>query len=85
MFEDALAARLEQGKQSEIVVARWCIARTLREMGRVGEALALQLKLADELRAAGKTDNYVDEEIAACRAALATAPTSLQEHDPTSS
>ena len=75
LFEDALAARLEQGRQWEIIVARWCIARTLREMGRVSEALEIQLKLADELHAAGKTDPYVDEEIAACRAALAATPT----------
>jgi tetratricopeptide (TPR) repeat protein len=69
-FEDALVARKEQGKQSEILVARWCVARTLREMGRVDEALTIQLELADESRAAGKSDEYVDEEIAACRAAL---------------
>jgi tetratricopeptide (TPR) repeat protein len=75
LFEDALAARLEQGKQSEIIAARWCVARTLREIGRVDEALAIQLTLADDLRAAGKTDHYVDEEIAACRAALNTAAT----------
>jgi len=49
-------------------------------MCRVDEALNVQLELADELRAAGKTDSFVDEEIAACRAALAGA---LNEDDPT--
>ena len=39
-------------------------------MGRADEALAIQLELADAHRAAGTTDPYVDEEIAACRAAL---------------
>jgi tetratricopeptide (TPR) repeat protein len=63
LFEDALAAREEQGKQSEIVVARWCIARCLRELARVDEALAIQLELAAELTAGGKTDQYVDEEL----------------------
>jgi tetratricopeptide (TPR) repeat protein len=63
LFDDALAAREEQGKQSEILVARWCIARCLRELGRVDEALAIQLELAAELTAAGKTDQYVDEEL----------------------
>jgi hypothetical protein len=71
LFNQALAAREEQGKPSEIFVARWCIARTLREKGSVDEALAIQLQLAKELRAAGKSDNFVDEEIYACRAALA--------------
>ena len=70
LFEDALSARFEEGKQSEILVARWCVARTLREMGRVDEALAIQLQLADEHRTAGSSDPYVDEEIAACRALL---------------
>ena len=71
LFERALAARREQGKASDVIVARWCVARTLRELGRVPEALAIQLELADELRAAGKDDPYVTEEIAACRAAMA--------------
>jgi Tfp pilus assembly protein PilF len=71
LFNQALAAREEQGKPSEIFVARWCVARALREKGSVDEALAIQLQLAEELRAAGKSDNFVEEEIAACRAALA--------------
>jgi tetratricopeptide (TPR) repeat protein len=77
LFEDALAARHEQGKQAEIQVARWCIARTLRELGRVDEALAIQLSLAEEHRAADTSDHYVDEEIAACRSALAQENTNI--------
>lgn len=69
-FDAALDARLEQGKQSEIFVARWCVARCLRAMGRVDQALAIQLELAEAQRAARSSDSYVDEEIAACRAAL---------------
>ena len=65
LFDDALAARLEQGKVAEIQIARWSIARTLRAMGRVDEALAIQLALAEEHRAAGTADPYVDEEIEA--------------------
>ena len=74
LFEDALDARLEQGKESEIVVARWCIARTLRELGRNDEALAIQLELADQLKAAGKTDQYVDEELAALQTSTTPDP-----------
>ncbi len=70
LFEVALAERRSQGKATDVIVARWCVARTLRELGRVTAALAIQLELADELRAAGKSDHYVDDEIAACRAAL---------------
>lgn len=64
LFEDALAERIEQGKAPEILIARWCIGRTLRALGRLDEALALQRSLAAELTAAGKADPYVDEEIA---------------------
>jgi tetratricopeptide (TPR) repeat protein len=70
LFEEALSAREEQGKLPEILIARWCVARALREIGRVEEALGMQLELADAHRAAGTSDRYVDEEIAACRAAL---------------
>jgi tetratricopeptide (TPR) repeat protein len=65
LFQDALAARLEHGKEAEILVARWCVGRTLRALGRAEQALALQQELAAELRAAGRSDPYVDEEIAA--------------------
>ncbi len=76
LFRDALSARQAQGPKAEILIARWCEARTLREMGRVDEALAIQLELADAHRAAGTSDQYVDDEIAACRAALAEAQVS---------
>jgi hypothetical protein len=70
-FKAALAARQEAGTDSEILIARWCIARTLRAMSRADEALAIQLELAEEHRAAGTSDPYVDEEIAACQADIA--------------
>ncbi len=74
VFEEALDARRPQGKTAEIQVARWSVARTLRALGRVDEALAIQLELSAEHAAAGTTDSYVDEEIAACRAALDLKP-----------
>jgi tetratricopeptide (TPR) repeat protein len=63
-FEEAVAEREAQGKQGELLVARWCVARTLREMGRVPEALAIQQELAAAHRAAGTSDPFVDEELA---------------------
>ena len=65
LFEDALAARSEQGKVEEIQIARWCVGRTLRAMGRDDEAIAIQRALAEEHHLAGTSDQYVDEEIAA--------------------
>ena len=50
----------------ELRIARWSVARCLRSLGRVEEALAEQRSLATELDAAGETDGYVDEEIAEC-------------------
>ncbi|HYI22857.1 MAG TPA: tetratricopeptide repeat protein [Candidatus Limnocylindrales bacterium] len=73
-FEEALDARREHGKTADIQVARWCVARTLRALGRVDEALTIQLSLAEEHAAAGTADPFVDEEIAACRAALDLKP-----------
>jgi tetratricopeptide (TPR) repeat protein len=64
LFEDALAERLGQGQVAEILVARWCIGRTLRALGRLDDALALQRSLKAELVRSGKADPYVDEEIA---------------------
>lgn len=64
-FEDALAARREvDGTPTEIGVARWMIAWTLRNLGRTAEALAMQRALKSELEARGESDPYVDEEIA---------------------
>jgi len=65
LFEDALATREAEGKTIDIQVARWCVARTLRALGRNEEALEIQQALAEEHRAAGTTDQYVDEELAA--------------------
>jgi tetratricopeptide (TPR) repeat protein len=67
-FEAALAGRREQGNEHQVRIARWCIARTLRELGRVNEALDIQLALSAEHQAAGTADPYVDEEIIALRA-----------------
>ncbi|MDL2334725.1 MAG: tetratricopeptide repeat protein, partial [Chloroflexota bacterium] len=45
-FEEALSARVEQGKPAEIQVARWCIGRMLRALGRIDDARAIQRSLA---------------------------------------
>ncbi len=70
LFEDALAARIEQGKMGNIQVARWCIGRTLRALGRIPDALGIQRALAHEHQQAGTSDPYVEDEIRECLAAL---------------
>lgn len=73
LFEEALELRREQGEASPIRVARWCVARALRSLGRTEEALAEQRELLAEHESAGATDGYVVEEIAECLLALGSA------------
>jgi hypothetical protein len=64
-FESALAVR-ESGQDAEATrVARWMVAWTLRSLGRLDEALALQLRLEREGDAAGQPDPYVYQELEA--------------------
>lgn len=63
VFERALAARRVTGTAGEVLIARWMVAWSLRNLGRTGEALAIQHELKAELVAAGETDPYVDEEL----------------------
>ncbi|MHC5024347.1 MAG: tetratricopeptide repeat protein [Planctomycetota bacterium] len=66
-FEKALAARLRDGPQTQVGVARWCIARCLRSLEKPEQALAMQLELAAN---DDDDDGFIDEEIAECLEAL---------------
>ena len=66
IFEKAEAFRRSKGSANEIRIAAWCIARTLRSLNRVEEALSKQLTLKAEFESAGETDGYVFEEIGEC-------------------
>lgn len=70
LFKKALAAREAEGKTPNIRIAKWCIARTLRSLGRTQEALEMQQQLLVELTADGAADGYVNEELAECLLAL---------------
>ena len=70
MFEKAEATRRSQGRVNEIRIAQWCVARALRSLSRVQEALSTQMTLKDEFEADGERDGYVYEEIAECLLAL---------------
>ncbi len=63
VFEQALAARRDTGTAREVLIARWMVAWTLRNLGRTAEALTIQRELKAELVAAGEADPYVDEEL----------------------
>ncbi len=66
LFERALAFRREHGTPEQVRIARWCVARAHRSLGRIREALAEQEALAAELEAAGAGDGYVEEELGEC-------------------
>lgn len=63
-FREALTAYESRGKPASIRFARWQVANTLRLLGRVDEALTMQLALEAEGRAAGQPDPDVYEELA---------------------
>lgn len=63
-FERTLALRRQQGNAVQTGVARWMVAWTLRSLGRLDEALQMQLRLAEDNTAAGTPDPYVFDELA---------------------
>lgn len=60
MFEKALAWRETQGKEKETRIAKWCIARVLRSLNRIPEALAILRELEPF------ADGYTYEELGEC-------------------
>ncbi|KAF0246193.1 MAG: hypothetical protein FD180_935 [Planctomycetota bacterium] len=70
LFEKSLAFRTERKQEAEIRIAKWTIARCLRSLGRLEEALTRQLALHAEFEAAKKTDGFVFEELGECLLAL---------------
>ena len=69
-FQKALAFFEKQGTPRPIGIAKWCVARTLRSLNRLDEALAAQQALLKEHEQAGSTDGYVFEELGECHLAL---------------
>ena len=65
-FRRALLYRQNQRNPAETRIARWCVARTLRSMGRTREALRMQRRLLGDWRRAKRTDGYVFEELGEC-------------------
>jgi tetratricopeptide (TPR) repeat protein len=65
-FQKALRQRETEGDASSIRIARWCVARALRSLGRVEEALAMQQALLEEAAALGEKPGYTYEELGEC-------------------
>ncbi len=67
MFEKAVPARIEQNQPTELRIARWCVAKAQRMLGRIDDALTIQRSLEAEWRESGEgEDGFVFEEIAEC-------------------
>lgn len=64
-FELSREAHRRDGNVVNVRIANWMIASTYREMGRLDDALAIQLELEREWEASGHTDPYVFEELEA--------------------
>jgi len=66
MFEKAREFQEQQGDPTKIMIAKWCVAKTLRMMDHTEEALEMQRDLYEQYQAAGRRSGYVYEEIAEC-------------------
>jgi tetratricopeptide (TPR) repeat protein len=65
-FEKALKERELRGSAADVRIAKWCVAKALRLLERVDEALKMQLELSAEFERIGGKDGYVHEELAEC-------------------
>lgn len=71
LFEKDIDFRTGAGKTEEAGIARWSRAKVLRHLGRVDEALKVQLELLEvpELQG-GTNEGYTREEVGECLLAL---------------
>jgi tetratricopeptide (TPR) repeat protein len=64
LFDKSLEWREEKEDEMGIRIAKWCIARTYRELGRIDEAFEIQRALEKEIKEKGvDADGYVFEEL----------------------
>jgi tetratricopeptide (TPR) repeat protein len=69
VLREALAAYQRAGRPRNVLLARWMVAHTLRRLGQLDEALAMQRALEADWAASGGADPYVFDEIAEIHAA----------------
>ena len=65
-FRRALRYRQQQKDPAEKRIARWCVAKALRLVGRTSDALRIQRRLLAEWRRARSRDGFVFEELGEC-------------------
>ena len=64
VFLRSLQYRESKNSAREIFIAKWCVARALRALGRIDDALKVQLALFEESITTGiPNDGYVHEEL----------------------
>lgn len=67
LFEKNVKWHEEKKSKKQLIIAKWSVARTLRSMNRIDEALRMQFGLIDELKEKGlEQDGYIFEEIGEC-------------------
>jgi len=69
-FDAALKAHQATGTPLQVRIAWWQVANVKRLQGKLDDALAIQLRLEQEMLAAQEPDEYVYEELAALSTAL---------------
>ena len=71
IFEKGEAWQRSMGRVTQTRIATWTVARTLRSLNRVEEALSKQMALKEDLDSSGEEDDgYLSEEIGECLVAL---------------
>ncbi len=66
IFQKAESYFGEVRREDRLRIAKWTVARCLRSMNRVEEALSKQMALKAEFDSIGGGDGYADEEIGEC-------------------
>ena len=70
IFQKAESFFRAKGNVDKLRIAAWTMARCLRSLNRLDEALSKQLALYGEIESAGEVDGFVYEEIGECLLAL---------------
>ncbi len=63
IFLRSLQWRESQKSAPEIIISKWCVARTLRALNKIDDAIKVQLALFEETTTTGNPDGYVHEEL----------------------
>jgi tetratricopeptide (TPR) repeat protein len=67
LFEKNVKWHTEKNSLKQLIIAKWCVAKTLRSLNKVDESLKMQQDLLKEAEDKGIHDNgYTYEELAEC-------------------